>query len=104
MKRVAVLLVGWVGAHCGVRVRARLIEAWIVLGWLLLWCGSIVVVMRWVCLPVCLEDGLEGWSWYGCVMRWCGWRYVGRVPFETTDRSEVSQFGWGCRRSGLEVW
>ncbi len=59
---VAVLLVGWVGAYCGVRVRGRLIETWVVLGWLFLWCGLVVAVMRRVRLPVCLEDGLEGWS------------------------------------------
>ena len=44
---------------------ASLIETWVVLGWFLLWCGSIVVVMRRDRLPVCLEDGLEGWSWWG---------------------------------------
>ena len=46
MEEVAVLLVGWIGAHCGVRVRGMLIETWVVLGLLLLLCGSTVVVMR----------------------------------------------------------
>ena len=55
MKKVAVLLVGWVGAHCGVRVRGRLIGAWVVLGWLLLWCGSILVVMWPAGSPLCLS-------------------------------------------------
>ena len=60
LEEVAVLLVGWVGAHCGVRVRGRLIETWVVLGLLSLLCGSTVVVMRQVRLPVCLEDGNGG--------------------------------------------
>ena len=46
MEEVAVLLVGWVGARCGVRVRGGLMETWVVVGWLLLWCGSVGVVMR----------------------------------------------------------
>ena len=97
MEKVAVLLVGWVGARCCVRVRGRLMETWVVVGWLL---------FGWGCDAAgsCLEDGLEGWSWCGCVMSWCGWQYVGRFPFETTDRGDISLFGWGCRRSGLEVW
>ena len=45
---VAVMLVGWVGAHCGVRARGGL-------GWLLLWCGSILVVMWPAGSPLCLS-------------------------------------------------
>ena len=43
---------------------------WVVLCWLLLWCGSAEVVVRRIVLAVCLEDGLEGWSWCVCVC--CG--------------------------------
>ena len=28
----------------------------------------VVVVVRRILLAVCLEDGLEGWSWWGCVV------------------------------------
>ena len=52
--------------------------------------------MRRIRLPLCLEDGLEGWSGGGCVLWRCGWRYVGRVPFETAGRDEISLFGWVC--------
>ena len=104
MEEVAVLLLGRVGARCGVRVRGSLMGTWVVLCWLLLWCRSAEVVMRRILLPVCLEDGLEGWSWCGCVLWRCGWRYVGRVPFETTGRDEISLFGWRCGRKGLEAW
>ena len=34
----------------------------------------------------------------------CGWRYVGRVPFEMTGRDEISLFGWRCGRKELEAW
>ncbi len=74
---------------------------WVVLCWLLLWCGSAEVVMRRILLPVCLQDGLEGRSFCGCVLRRCGWRYVGisSVPFETSGRDEISLFGWRCGRN-----
>ena len=60
MEEVPVLLLCGVGAHCGVRVRGVLMGTWVVLCWLLLWCGSAEVVVRRILLPVCLKDGLEG--------------------------------------------
>ena len=54
-----VLLLCRVGAHFGVRVRGILMGTWVVLCWLLLWCGSAEVVMRRILLPVCLEYPLR---------------------------------------------